>query len=71
MKSRLTVSIVTYNTDLSELELCLQSLVSSLVDKIYIIDNSNKSYIAEFCRRVDKVVYIGRLGYLHLSRAEV
>ena len=65
MKSRLTVSIVTYNTDLSELELCLRSLVSQLVDKIYIIDNSNKSYIAEFCRSVDKVVYIGsdNVGY--------
>ena len=65
MKSRLTASIVTYNTDLNELELCLRSLMSPVVDKIYIVDNSKQSYIAEFCRGVEKVVYIGseNVGY--------
>lgn len=65
MKSRLTVSIVTYNTDVKELESCLRSLVSPLVDSIYIVDNSNKSYIAEFCKEIDKVVYVGNdnVGY--------
>ena len=65
MKSRLTVSIVTYNTDLNELTSCLRSLESPVVDKIYIVDNSKQSYIAEFCRGVEKVVYIGseNVGY--------
>lgn len=65
MKSRLTASIVTYNTDLNELESCLRSLMSPVVDKIYIVDNSKQSYIAEFCRGVEKVVYIGseNVGY--------
>lgn len=65
MNNRLSVSIVTYKTDIRELELCLQSLRSSVVDKIYIVDNSNQSYIADFCRAKDKVVYIGgeNVGY--------
>lgn len=61
----ITVSIVTYKTNLEELSRCLQSLTSSLVSCIYIIDNSNQQYIADFCRQYDKVVYIGsdNVGY--------
>ena len=65
MKSRLSVSIVTYNTDLNELASCLRSLESPVVYKIFIVDNSKQSYIAEFCQGVEKVVYIGsdNVGY--------
>ncbi|MEQ2598928.1 glycosyltransferase family 2 protein, partial [Phocaeicola vulgatus] len=41
----ITVSIVTYKTNLEELSKCLQSLISSLVSQIYIVDNSNERYI--------------------------
>ena len=61
----ITVSIVTYKTDLEELSCCLQSLRSHLVSNIYIVDNSNEKYIAEFCSQYDNVVYIGseNVGY--------
>ena len=55
----ITVSIVTYKTDLDELKQCLESLTSPLVSKIYIVDNSNEKYIADFCVRYPKVEYIG------------
>lgn len=60
-----TVSIVTYNTDLQELKRCLQSLSSSLVSKIYIVDNSNQQYMADFCKSIEKMEYIGsnNVGY--------
>lgn len=60
-----TVSIVTYKTDLKELETCLESLTSRFVSKIYIVDNSNQKYIADFCKTWSKVMYIGsgNVGY--------
>ncbi len=61
----ITVSIVTYKTHLEELSKCLQSLISPLVSHIYIVDNSNRQYIADFCQRYVNVVYIGscNVGY--------
>lgn len=61
----ITVSIVTYKTDLDELKKCLESLMSPLVSKIYIVDNSNERYIADFCLRYPQVKYIGsdNVGY--------
>ena len=61
----ITVSIVTYKTNLEELSKCLQSLISSLVSQIYIVDNSNERYIADFCQQYTNVVYIGseNVGY--------
>lgn len=61
----ITVSIVTYKTNLEELSKCLQSLISSLVSQIYIVDNSNERYIADFCQQYPNVVYIGseNVGY--------
>lgn len=61
----ITVSIVTYKTDLVELTKCLQSLVSPLIYKVYIIDNSNQTYIADFCQKYANVEYIGsrNVGY--------
>ena len=61
----ITVSIVTYKTDLEELTKCLQSLDSPLVSNIYIVDNSNQKYIANFCSQYANVIYIGseNVGY--------
>lgn len=55
----ITVSIVTYKTDTEELRQCLSSLSSKLVKTIYIVDNSNLPYLANFCKDYDNVVYIG------------
>lgn len=61
----ITVSIVTYKTDLNELAKCLESLASPLVSTIYIVDNSNLKSIADFCSHYDKIIYIGseNVGY--------
>lgn len=53
----ITVSIVTYKTDLAELTKCLHSLSSPLVSKVYIIDNSSQKYIADFCKEYAYVEY--------------
>ena len=42
----ITVSIVTYKTDLVELAKCLTSLLSPLISKVYIIDNYTSVYLA-------------------------
>ena len=54
----ITVSIVTYKTDLVELAKCLTSLLSPLISKVYIIDNSSQQYIADFCKEYANVEYI-------------
>lgn len=61
----ISVSIVTYKTHIDELKQCLQSLEQPLVSSIYIVDNSNEKYIADFCLQYDNVVYIGseNVGY--------
>lgn len=61
----ITVSIVTYKTELDELKQCLESLTSPLVSKIYVVDNSNEKYIADFCVRYSGVEYMGceNIGY--------
>ena len=61
----ITASIVTYKTNIEELTKCLQSLTSPLVSNIYIVDNSNERYIADFCSQYANVVYIGseNVGY--------
>lgn len=61
----ITVSIVTYNTDVEELKACFASLTSKMVKTIYMVDNSSKEYIAEFCRGYENVVYIAseNVGY--------
>ena len=55
----ITVSIVTYKTDLVELAKCLTSLLSPLISKVYIIDKSSQQYIADFCKAYANVEYIG------------
>lgn len=61
----ITVSIVVYKTSIEELSQCLASLSSSMVSKIYIVDNSRQKYIADFCWQYANVVYIGsnNVGY--------
>lgn len=61
----ITISIVTYKTDTEELKQCFSSLSSKLVKTIYVVDNSNQSYLADFCKAYDNVVYIGseNVGY--------
>ena len=54
----ITVSIVTYKTDVGELRRCIASLKSSKVNKIYVVDNSRQVYLADFCRQTEKVDYI-------------
>lgn len=52
------ISIVTYKTNLQELALCLNSLTSSLISIIYVIDNLNPKYIADFCTQYSNIIYI-------------
>lgn len=61
----ITISIVTYKTDLKELAKCLVSLTSHLVSTIYVVDNSRMKVIEEFCNKYSNVVYIGseNVGY--------
>lgn len=61
----ITVSLVTYKTDLDELAKCLKSLENDLVSCIYIVDNSNEKRMADFCSAYKNIVYIGsdNVGY--------
>jgi GT2 family glycosyltransferase len=54
----ITVSIVTYKTDVEELKKCLASLSSSKIKKVYVVDNSMQQYLEDFCKRQQKVEYI-------------
>ena len=54
----ITVSIVTYKTDTEELRKCLDSLCSSEVKRIYVVDNSKYQYLADFCSGLKNVEYI-------------
>ena len=53
-----SVSIVTYKTDLTELWKCLESLRSDRIGRIYIVDNSQEDYLKEFCKEYHTVQYI-------------
>ncbi len=61
----ITVSIVTYKTDVEELKRCFTSLSSPLIKTIYIVDNSYEASLADFCKNYKHVVYIGseNVGY--------
>lgn len=65
MNNMITVSIVTYKTDIEELSKCIHSLSTPFVSKIYIIDNSKEKYIENFCLNYANVEYIGseNMGY--------
>lgn len=61
----ITVSIVTYYTDVNELKTCFNSLTSKIVKSIYIVDNSSQKYIEDFCKDYDNAIYIAsqNVGY--------
>lgn len=61
----ITVSIVTYKTEVEELRRCLASLKSPLVDNIYIVDNSSQKYLKDFCNELENLEYIAseNVGY--------
>ncbi len=54
----ITVSIVTYKTDTEELRRCLESLQSPHIKNIYVVDNSQQPYLADFCKTINNVEYI-------------
>lgn len=54
----ITVSIVCYHTSTDELRQCLASLDSSLVEVVYIVDNSSQDYLRDFCKGYAKVEYL-------------
>ena len=53
----LTASIVTYHTDIAELEKCLSCLCSDRIKRIDIIDNGNESRIRDWAKSQNKVNY--------------
>ena len=61
----ITISIVTYKTDREELQKCFSSLSSSMVETIFVVDNSSQKYIEDLCRAYPRVEYIAsdNVGY--------
>lgn len=61
----ITVSIVTYKTDIKELQRCIDSLRTEFVNRIYVVDNSQKEYLESFCMDIERVEYIpsDNIGY--------
>lgn len=53
-----SVSIVTFHTQLSELEICIASLDSHYIDCIYIIDNGEEERIRIWCDLHPEIIYI-------------
>lgn len=60
-----SVSIVTFHTDIEELRKCLGSICSPCVSNIYIVDNSRQKYLEELCLNYVNVDYIAseNVGY--------
>ncbi len=54
----ITASVVTYNTDIEELNNCLTDIEASMIERVYVIDNSSRDYIAQTCKGFDKAEYI-------------
>lgn len=63
----ITASIVTYNSDRQELRHALQCVADSLVETIYVVDNSKEDSLCKFVESIsDRVKYIhghGNIGY--------
>lgn len=61
----LNVSIVTYHTDINELDRCVQSLKSPYINTIYVIDNSRQLYIENYCKNDPRIFYFPKsnVGY--------
>lgn len=54
----ITASVVTYNTDIEELNNCLADIEASMIERVYVIDNSSRDYIEQACKGFDKAEYI-------------
>ncbi|MDO4319183.1 MAG: glycosyltransferase [Bacteroidales bacterium] len=54
----MNVSIVTYKTDTAELGRCLQSLDTSIVKQVFIVDNGSEKRIEHFVGAFENVEYI-------------
>lgn len=52
-----TISIVTYHTDIDELNRCLQSLSSPLINRVYIVDNGCEERLRIWAQR-NSLVYL-------------
>jgi GT2 family glycosyltransferase len=54
-----TASIVTYKTDIEELRTVMQCAVNSIIDTVYIVDNSPTNALEDFVRSFSsKIIYI-------------
>lgn len=54
----MNVSIVTYNTPLDELSRCLDVLSHPIVNRVFVVDNSESSSIHDICRAYDFARYM-------------
>lgn len=61
----ITVSIVTYKTEIEELKRCLSSLTSDNISVIYVVDNSRDATIKAFIKGYPQIEYIpsDNIGY--------
>lgn len=62
----ITASIVTYKTNIQELEIVLDCVVNSVVGQVFLIDNSPTNVLNSFETFSSKIVYIfghGNVGY--------
>lgn len=57
MKTKLTASIVLFNTPKEQLHTILQCVEESLVDRVFVIDNSSCKASEEICKQYSKVEY--------------
>lgn len=62
----ISASIVTYKTDTTELQKCIESMLNDGIEKIYISDNSPSDLLRDFFCQFKRVEYIfnnANLGY--------
>jgi GT2 family glycosyltransferase len=66
MENMVTTSIVTYKTDIEDLKKVVSCMASSIVETIYVIDNSPLDELKVIADYSDKIIYIfnnANLGY--------
>jgi GT2 family glycosyltransferase len=64
--TKITASIVVYNTEVAELDRCISSLLESPINNIYVCDNSPKDSLRQFLSQYERIIYIynnNNLGY--------
>lgn len=63
---KISASIVTYNTDSTELTNCINAILKNKVSPVYVIDNSPTNQLGKVCESINNVIYIynkKNLGY--------